>query len=73
VAGVRRARRGGPRVGAGRPRGSGGPSEDVRRNRVAVLLTDAELVKLQRLAEARELPLGTVAYELLERGLRRAT
>ena len=39
---------------------------------MAVLLTDAELATLHRLAESRELPLGTVAYELLAKGLRRA-
>jgi hypothetical protein len=56
----------------GRPPGTGGPPENVRRNRVAVLVTDAELLALERLAQAREMPLGTVAYELLARALRRA-
>jgi hypothetical protein len=36
-----------------------------------VLVTDAELAKLHRMAEARELPFGTVAYELLARALGR--
>jgi hypothetical protein len=35
------------------------------------MVTDAELAKLHRLAERRDLPLGTVAYEILERDLRR--
>lgn len=56
----------------GRPPGTGGPPEEVRRNRVVVMLRDAELAKLHRLAEARGQPLGTVAYELLSPALRRA-
>ena len=66
--GVRRTGRGGPRPGAGRPRG---PSGDLRRNRIAFMVTDAELAKLERLAKERRLPLGTVAYEIVERALRR--
>ena len=66
---MRKTGRGGPRIGSGRPRG---PDESVRRNRVTVMLTDAELAKLHRLAESRELPLGTVAYQLFAQGLRRA-
>jgi hypothetical protein len=38
---------------------------------VTVLLTDAELAKLHRLAESRALPFGTVAYELLAKALHR--
>ena len=48
------------------------PSEQVRRNRVVVMLTDAELATLHRLADARAKPLGTVAYELLSKAMRRA-
>ena len=55
----------------GRPRGTGGPPETIRRNRVVVLLTDGELVKLHRLAGERSLPLGTAAYELIARSLAR--
>ena len=55
----------------GRPKGSGGPPEKVRRNRIVVMLTDGELTKLERLAEAKGLPLGTVAYEFVGRGLAR--
>lgn len=65
---VRRSGHGGPRVGAGRPRG---PASEIRRNRVALMLTDGDLAKLQRLAESKGLPVSTVAYELLDRGLRR--
>ncbi|HTF32187.1 MAG TPA: hypothetical protein VK714_00635 [Myxococcota bacterium] len=61
-------RRGGPRPGAGRPKG---PVEAVRRNRVVVMLTDGELAKLHRLAEEKVLPLGTAAYEFVARGLAR--
>ncbi len=63
--------RGGGRPRMGRPKGSGGPPEKVRRNRVVVMLTDVELAKLHRLAETKALPLGTVAYELVARGLAR--
>jgi hypothetical protein len=38
---------------------------------VVVLLTDSELGGLQRWADERKLPAGTVAYEVLERALRR--
>jgi len=63
-----RSGRGGPRVGAGRP---AGPIEELRRNRIAFMVTDTELAKLERLADERRLPLGTVAYEIVERALRR--
>lgn len=63
---------GGPRKGAGRPPGTGpGPSPDARRNRVVVMLRDRELARLKRLAKAKDLPLGTVAYELLAGALAR--
>ncbi|HME68647.1 MAG TPA: hypothetical protein VKM54_02130 [Myxococcota bacterium] len=59
---------GGPRRGAGmKP----APPETVRRNRVVVMLKDDELAKLHRLAEEKNLPLGTVAYEFVARGLTR--
>jgi hypothetical protein len=47
------------------------PREEVRRNRVVVMLTDEELAKLHRWAEERDLPLGTVAYEVVGRALAR--
>jgi len=60
--------RGGRRKGAGmKP----GPPEMVRRNRVVVMVTDGELAKLHRLAQERNLPPGTVAYEFVGRGLAR--
>jgi hypothetical protein len=55
----------------GRPKGSGGPPEKVRRNRVVVMLTDAELAKLHRWAEEKDRPLGSVAYEIVGRALAR--
>jgi len=64
---------GGPRKGAGRPPGTGpGPSPDARRFRVAVMLSSDELDKLKTLAEKRDLPPSTVAYEFVSRGLKRA-
>ncbi len=71
---TKRARKngwGGARPGAGRPKGSGqGPSPDARRNRVAVMLTDAELRKLVRAARRGRQPVATLAYQLLARSLR---
>ena len=68
MASMRRKAWGGPRKGAGR---TPGPQETVRRHRVTVTLTDGELAKLKRWADERDLPLGTVAYEVVERALRR--
>lgn len=59
---------GGPRKGAGRR--STVPGE-IRRNRVAFMVTDAELVKLEALAAERDLPTGTAAYEIVAKVLRR--
>jgi len=58
---------GGPRKGAGRKATAG----QVRRNRVVVMLTDAELAKLHRWAEEKDLPLGSIAYEIVGRALAR--
>ncbi len=63
---VKRTGRGGPRPGSGRPRG---PAGAVRRNRVVIMLTDSELAKLHRVAEAKDLPLGTVAYQIVATSL----
>ncbi len=52
----------------GRP---AGPPENVRRNRIVVMVTDAELAKLHRMAEGSGRPLGSVAYELLTKTLHR--
>ena len=57
---------GGARPGAGR---KAGPPELVRRNRVVVMLTDAELANLERIASDRAI--GTVAYELLAAAINR--
>jgi hypothetical protein len=56
----------------GRPKGSGGPPELVRRHRVIVSLNAGELATLEAVADARNLPLGTAAYALLAPALRRA-
>ncbi len=64
----RRQRR--KRTKLGRPKGSGGPPEKVRRHRVAVMLNDAELKKLHRLARRTGEPVSTVAYRLVAKGLR---
>ncbi len=66
-----KVRRGGPRRRPGRPKGSGGPPESIRRNRVVVLVTDSELAKLHRLARRWDLPSGTAAYQLLASALKR--
>lgn len=60
--------RGGARPGSGRPKGS---DETVRRNRVVVMLTDGELQKLRDWADERSIPVGTVAYEVVARALKR--
>lgn len=67
---VRKTGRGGPRHGSGRPRG---PSGEVRRNRVVILLTDTELAQLHEIAHEYMLPIGSAAYEIVERSLRRRT
>lgn len=61
---------GGARKGAGRPHGSGtGPRPGSRRNRIAVMLSDVELGKLQKLAKRGKLPVSTAAYGLVAKGL----
>jgi len=47
------------------------PPESVRRNRVVVLVTDGELALLRTISEAWKRPVGTVAHEILAKGLRR--
>lgn len=46
------------------------PVETARRNRTTLMLTDAEMAVLTRLAAARGLPLGTMLYQLVNRSLR---
>jgi len=61
---------GGRREGAGRPKGSGkGPSPLSRRNRVAVMLSDVELAKLERIAQRSGTPIATAAYKLIAAAL----
>ena len=60
-------RRGGPRKGSGRP---AEPLHRVRRNRVAVMLTDGELKRLEALAKRRDVPVSTAAHALLRDALR---
>ncbi len=69
MAGTQRRR--GERKRRGRPPGTGGPPELVRRHRIVVMLNDGELAKLERLADSMDAPLGTAAYELVARGLKR--
>ncbi|MEZ4281592.1 MAG: hypothetical protein R3F21_18455 [Myxococcota bacterium] len=62
---------GGARPGAGRPKGSGrGPSPLARKNRVSLMLSDAELAALETLARDADKALATMAYELVARSLR---
>ncbi len=56
------------RAGVGRPPG---PPEVVRRNRLLLTVTDGEMRLLRRLAEADEIPAGTLAYQLFSAGLKR--
>ena len=60
---------GGARAGAGR---KPGPPELVRRNRVAMMLTDAELAELERRADRSGEPLGTTAYKIVAASLSRS-
>jgi hypothetical protein len=64
---------GGRRPGAGRPRGSGkGPSPGARVNRVVAMLSDDELAALEKVAKREGLPLGTMAYRIIARALKRS-
>jgi len=63
---VKRGRREAPRMGKP-PK----PAEEVRRNRLVIMVTDAELDAIQALAARRGVPQGTVAHEVLLRALRR--
>ena len=63
---------GGRREGAGRPPGTGpGPSPDARTNRVSVMFSDKELVRLRAEARKRDLPASTVAHLFVARALKR--
>lgn len=63
---AKRGRRDAPRMG--RPPK---PAEEVRRNRLVVMITDAELAALRALAGKRGVPQSTLAHEVLARLLRR--
>jgi hypothetical protein len=63
---------GGRRKGAGRPPGTGtGPSKHARINRVVAMLSNDELKILQAHAKREKLPLGTAAYRIIAKTLRR--
>ena len=63
---------GGRRKGAGRPPGTGtGPSKHARINRVVAMLSNDELKILQAHARREKLPLGTAAYRIIAKALRR--
>jgi hypothetical protein len=63
---------GGVRAGAGRPKGTGtGPSKDARVNRIVAMLSNDQLKKITRRAKKARLPLGTYAYQIIERSLAR--
>lgn len=63
---------GGRRPGAGRPKGTGtGPSPAARINRVVAMVSNDELKVLQRIAREQKLPLGTAAYQILARAIKR--
>lgn len=63
---------GGRRPGAGRPPGTGkGPSPNARINRVVAMLSNDELKILKRIARKQKLPVGTAAYEIIARTLKR--
>jgi hypothetical protein len=46
------------------------PQGEVRRNRIAIMVTDAELRALEQVAEQRRQPLGTIVHELLAKLLK---
>ncbi len=68
----KKSRWGGRRKGAGRPPGTGtGPSKHARINRVVAMLSNDELKTLQAHARRQKLPLGTAAYRIIAKALRR--
>jgi hypothetical protein len=68
----KKSRWGGRRKGAGRPPGTGtGPSKHARINRVVAMLSNDELKILQAHAKREKLPLGTAAYRIIAKALRR--
>ena len=68
----KKSRGGGRRKGAGGPRGTGTvPSKHARINRVGAMRSNDELKVLQAHARREELPLGTAAYRIIAKALRR--
>ena len=63
-------KRGGKRKKRGRPKGTGGPPELVKRNRVTITLTDSELKALTKMADQKDLPVGTMLYGLIKHRLK---
>jgi hypothetical protein len=56
----------------GRPKGSGTlPKSKLRRHRLPVMLTDADLRRLRSLSRSEGRPLATVAYDLLVEAMSR--
>ena len=55
----------------GRPPGTGKPPEEVRKHRVVVMLTATELEQLEQIADEQDAPLGTAAYRIVARALKR--
>ena len=49
-----------------------GPPEEVRRNRVVVMVRDGDLAGLRRLAARRGVPVATMVYEAVQALLRRS-
>jgi hypothetical protein len=63
---------GGKRAGAGRPKRVGrSPSAKARINRVVVMLDEDDYKVLERQARRTKLPLGTAAFELMHKALKR--
>lgn len=69
---LKKTRGGVRRAGSGRPRPGGrGSSMKARINRVVVMLDEDDYKKLERHARRTKLPLGTAAFEIMNRALRR--
>ena len=68
MADVARSKRGEKRRGPGRPPG---PLEQLRRNRLTIMLTDGELEQIRQLAEEEDSHVGTLAHGVLSKWLRR--
>jgi len=63
---------GGRRAGAGRPKGTGRSlTTKARVNRVVVMLDEDDYRMLERQARKTKLPLGTAAFQLMHKALKR--